>query len=263
MTDFWKQKFPDLIVEHKSSTIWLRLNRPTKRNAYSVEMVDSLKKVFTELKSQHDIHLIFMTGMGKGFCAGGDLESMQNKTGMFAGDSAELRDHYRFGLQELTKLIWDCDKLIVGVINGPAAGAGCDLACMCDLRISSENAFFVEPFTKIGLVPGDGGSFFLPLVIGYARSMHMLMTGEKVNAKQALEWGLVSKVVKHDELENEAEKWGQELLKRGQLATGMTKKALKDTVTRSLSSHLELLAAFQGITQRSNEHQDFLDSLKQ
>jgi len=263
MTDFWKKDFSDLIVEQKGSTVWLRLNRPKQRNAYSVAMVESLKKVFIKLKTDSQIHLVFLTGMGKGFCAGGDLNSMQEKSGMFAGDSAELRDHYRQGLQELTKLIWNSDQLTVAVVNGPAAGAGCDLACMCDLRIASEQAFFIEPFTKIGLVPGDGGSYFLPLVVGYARAMHMLMTGEKIDASKALDWGLVSYVTKHEDLEKEAEKWGEKLLKQGKLALGMTKKALKDTISRSLSSHLELLAAFQGITQRDKEHQSFLDSLKQ
>ena len=138
-----QKNYQDLIVERKGSTMWLRLNRPDKRNAYSVAMVDSLKEVFSELKSDNDIHLVFITGMGKGFCAGGDLKSMKNKSGMFAGGAAELRNHYRKGLQELTKLIWDCDKLTLAVVNGGAAGAGCDLACMCDLRIASDQAFFI------------------------------------------------------------------------------------------------------------------------
>jgi enoyl-CoA hydratase/carnithine racemase len=261
--NFWSKTFKDVLVENKQGHLWIRLNRPDKRNAYSTDMVESLQAIFKMAHRDEKVKIIYLTGQGEGFCAGGDLDSMKSKSGMFAGNAKALRDHYRHGLQELSKIIWNCDKVIIAVVNGPAAGAGCDLACMCDLRITADSAFYIEPFARVGLVPGDGGSFFLPLIVGHARAMHMLLTGEKIKASQALDWGLTNKICEKENLETEASNWGAKILSQGHLALSLTKKAVKDMITRPLDSHLELLAAYQAIAQRDDEHQVLLDKLLQ
>src|SRR5690606_10001766 len=121
-------------------------------------MIIDLVRVLDAINNAKEIRVVVITGMGKHFCAGGDLKAMKAKTGMFAGDANELRLRYQQGIQQISLAMENIEKPIIAMVNGAAIGAGLDLACMCDIRLCSENAIFAESFTSLGLVPGDGGT---------------------------------------------------------------------------------------------------------
>ena len=161
-----------VLIDHPKQGIQLlTLNLPEKRNPLNdqtiVELVDALKIADRDPK----VRVILLTGAGKGFSSGGDIKAMRDRIEMFAGESYELKERYQVGIQQIPLTIEAMATPIIALVNGAAIGAGCDLACMCDLRLGTKQAKFGETFAKLGLVPGDGGTYFLPRVVGYARSL--------------------------------------------------------------------------------------------
>lgn len=260
MSMYLKQ-FEDLIVEKSLSTLWITLNRAEASNAYSISMVKDLVEVLKYADSDKDVRVIVLTGAGKNFCAGGDVKAMKGKSGMFAGESNELREAYQVGIQQIPLTISQLKTPLIAMVNGAAIGAGCDLAAMCDLRISSTAASFAETFAKVGLVPGDGGAFFLTRLIGYGKAMEMFLTCKSYSAEEALSMGLVNQVVLPEELKNKTTEIAEQLSVLPPIALQMTKRAVAHAYQNDLPSHLELMAAFQGITQRSSDHFKALDGM--
>jgi 2-(1,2-epoxy-1,2-dihydrophenyl)acetyl-CoA isomerase len=258
---FYLQKFDDLLVEKKNDSLWISLNRPEASNAYSIGMVKALVEVLRHADIDNAIRAIILTGIGKHFCAGGDLKAMKGKSGMFAGESNELREAYQAGIQQIPSTISQLKTPIIAMVNGAAIGAGCDLAAMCDLRIASSEAVFAETFTKVGLVPGDGGAFFLTRLIGFGKAMEMFLTCKNISAEEALKIGLVNQVVLPNELKNKTQELADQLASLPPIALQMTKKAVVHAYQNDLTSHLELMAAYQGITQRSSDHFKALDGM--
>lgn len=244
----------NILLELSDYTLWITLNRPESSNAYSEEMISEFVRVLDSVNKCKEMRVVVITGAGKHFCAGGDLKSMQTKSGMFAGEANELRIRYQEGIQQISVAIESISKPIIAMINGAAIGAGLDLACMCDIRLCAENAVFAESFTKLGLVPGDGGSFFLQRVVGYAKAMEMSLTAETYTSSEALAMGLVSKVVPQDQLRELTTKWAQTIASRAPIATELTKKAIKSAYHSDVIQNLDLVASFQAICQRSNDH---------
>src|SRR5690606_21293470 len=150
---------------------------------------------------------------------------------------------------------------VIAMVNGAAVGAGCDLAAMCDLRIASTEAFFAETFAKVGLVPGDGGAFFLTRLVGFGKAMEMFLTCKKYSAEEANKMGLVNLVVLPQELKVKTEEMILEMASLPPIALQMTKKAVVHASGSDLQSHLELMGAYQGITQRSSDHFKALDGM--
>lgn len=258
---FYLQDFKDLLVEKKEQVLWLTLNRPEARNAYSIMMVKELVEVLRHADSDVEIRCIVLTGAGTSFCAGGDIKAMRGKSGMFAGESNELRETYQKGIQQIPITISQLKTPLVAMVNGPAIGAGCDLAAMCDLRVASSLASFGETFAQVGLVPGDGGAFFLSRLIGFGKTMEMFLTCKIIGAEEAERIGLVNQVVLPEELKNKTTELAQRLVELPPIALQMTKKAVVHAYGNDLHSHLELVAAFQGITQRSSDHFKALESM--
>jgi enoyl-CoA hydratase/carnithine racemase len=245
-----------LKVKREDSLLWVTLDLPEKRNAITLEMVDSLTSTLKEADWDLEIKVIILTGAGTSFCAGGDIKAMKEKSGMFAGDAEELRQNYMKGIQQIPRVIESLQTPIIAMVNGPAIGAGLDIACMCDLRLASTNASFGETFAKVGLVPGDGGTFFLPRVVGYAKAMEMSLTAKVYNATEAKEMGLLTKLVDAKELESATRELSLKISQNSFTALTMIKKGLKGA--RDLNTQLDLMAAFQGITQRTGDHFDRL-----
>jgi 2-(1,2-epoxy-1,2-dihydrophenyl)acetyl-CoA isomerase len=258
---FYLTHFEDLLVEKKNHSLWITLNRPEASNAYSTNMVQGLVQVLKHADSDNQIRVIVITGAGKNFCAGGDIKAMKGKTGMFAGESNELRETYQSGIQQIPLTISQLKTPIIAMVNGAAVGAGCDLAAMCDLRVAGTDAVFAETFAKVGLVPGDGGAFFLTRLIGFGKAMEMFLTCKSFTAEEALKMGLVNQVVLQNELKNKTELLADQLASLPPIALQMTKKAVIHAYQNDLNSHLELMAAYQGITQRSSDHFKALDGM--
>jgi 2-(1,2-epoxy-1,2-dihydrophenyl)acetyl-CoA isomerase len=258
---FYLKPFEDLIVEKSAHSLWITLNRPEASNAYSSAMVRELVEVLQHADADNDIRVMVITGAGKSFCAGGDIKAMKGKSGMFAGESNQLREAYQMGIQQIPLTISALKTPLVAMVNGPAVGAGCDLAAMCDLRIASSASSFAETFAKVGLVPGDGGAFFLIRLIGFAKAMEMFMTCRSYSAEEARQMGLVNQLVLPEELKIRTQELVEQLCSLPPIALQMTKKAVVHAYRGDIHSHLELMAAYQGITQRSSDHFKALDGM--
>jgi enoyl-CoA hydratase/carnithine racemase len=259
--NFYLNVFEDLVVEYKNNSVWITLNRADASNAYSIGMVKSLVEVLKHADLDNNVRVIVITGAGKNFCAGGDIKAMKGKSGMFAGESNQLREAYQAGIQQIPLTFSSLKTPVVAMVNGAAIGAGCDLTAMCDLRIASDEASFAETFAKVGLVPGDGGAFFITRLIGFGKAMEMFMTCKNYSAAEALKMGLVNQVVLPNELKTKTEELVEQLRSLPPIALQMTKKALYHAYQSDLNSHLELMAAYQGITQRSSDHFKALDGM--
>jgi len=257
----FEQTFEDLLVEIKDHILWITLHRPEASNAYSSAMVNSLVKVLKLADEDKQVRVIVLTGAGKNFCAGGDVKAMQQKSGMFAGESNELREAYQHGIQQIPLTISQIKKPIIAMVNGAAVGAGCDLVAMCDLRVASSEAKFAETFAQVGLVPGDGGAFFLTRLVGFSKAMEMFLTCKTIGAEEAQKIGLINFVVDGKNLKQETLKLATHLSSLPPIALQMTKKAVIHGSQSDLISHLELMAAYQGITQRSSDHFKAIDGL--
>lgn len=259
---FYSQNFTHLKVQPKNHQLWITLNNPEQSNAISTEMIESLCKVLKYADFDPEIRVIVLTGEGKNFCSGGDVKAMSEKTGMFHGESNELRMRYMHGIQQIPKTIEDLSTPVIAMVNGAAIGAGCDLAMMCDLRIGSQNTKFGETFTKIGLIPGDGGTFFVQRVVGYSKAMEMTLTADLYEGQRAKDFGLMNFLVEDSQLVAEAEKLAAKIAGNAPVAQQMAKKAMKISYLHDLQTSLDLLASFQGITQRTQDHFEALEAVK-
>lgn len=251
---FYSQIFTHLKASRADSVLWLSLDNPEFSNAISLDMVNSLATVLREADQDPQIRAVVIRGHGNVFCSGGDIKAMKAKTGMFAGESNELRLRYIHGIQQIPKALEEFSKPLIAMVNGAAIGAGCDLAMMCDLRVGCENSKFGETFVKLGLVPGDGGAFFLQRVIGYSKAMQMSLTGDLVAGEEAKSWGLLNYYTETANLEVETQRIALKIAENPPVAVQMTKKAVKLAHRSELSTILELSAAYQGITQRTTDH---------
>ncbi len=250
--------YKNISVETKDLITSITLNRPEFLNAFTLELIEEFLEALS-LARLDDSRVIIIRGAGRAFCAGGDLHAMKNKTGMFAGDEKELKRLYKEGIQQIPQLIEKIEKPIIAMINGPAVGAGCDLACMCDLRFMSDKAIMKDSFINLALVSGDGGAYFLHRIIGYAKTMELLLSGRKVDSKEALKIGLVNQVFEADKLEDETYNFARKLCSLPFNALKMNKRGVKDAYDSSLEDHLELMATLQAKTQRSEEHFDLVN----
>lgn len=260
--DFLSQNFPHIKVNRvQDHQFWVTLDNAEQSNAISLDMVDSLTRVLRHADQDPSVRVIVIRGSGTVFCSGGDIKAMQNKTGMFAGEGAELRQRYIDGIQQIPKCLEEISTPVIAMVNGAAIGAGCDLAMMCDLRIGTAASKFGETFVKLGLVPGDGGSFFLQRVIGYSKAMQMSLTGEIVAGDEALRWGLLNYLVPEAELEVQTQKLAQRLGENAPIAMKMTKKLMKTGYLQDSHGVLDLAAALQGLTQRTQDHFAALEAM--
>lgn len=244
-----------LLQERDGAVLKVTLHDPDSRNALTnpaqfQEFVDLCDQV----RADNSVRAVILTGAGKSFCAGGNIKDMAARDGIFGGNPYELRDSYRNGIQRIPTALYNLDVPIVAAVNGHAIGAGLDLACMCDIRIASDKAKFAESFVKLGIVPGDGGAWLLPRVIGMPKASLMALTGDMIDAAKALAWGLATEVVEDSQLLAEAENLAQRIAANPASALRMTKRLLREGQHMRLDSLLELSAAFQSMAHNTQDH---------
>jgi enoyl-CoA hydratase/carnithine racemase len=251
-----------LLVERRDHVETWTLNRPDQRNPVSdPDVVEALVAAVEGANADPDVRAVVLTGAGPAFSAGGNVKDMAARRPPFDGDPATLRERYRHGIQRIPRAMYACDVPVVAAVNGPAVGAGCDLACMCDLRVASTEARFAESFVRLGLIPGDGGAWLLQRAVGPARAAEMTLTGDPVDAATALEWGLVSRVVPPDDLLPTAHALAERIAANPPQTVRLAKKLLREAAHQSLDSVLELSAAYQAISQRTADHEEALAAL--
>ncbi len=232
----------------------LTLDRPDARNAYSEAMCEQLVAAFDRADRDDAIRCVILTGAGSAFHAGGDVKAMKARSGMFAGEPDELRERYIQGIQAVPRRIAEFRKPLIAAINGAAIGAGLDLACMCDLRIAAASAKLGSTFVAVGLVPGDGGAFFLARVVGFAKALELMLTARVLGANEALAIGLVGEVVADAQLMASARERALAIAKHPALAVQLTKRAAYRSWAGDQAAALELAATYQGIVQNHADH---------
>ncbi len=239
----------------------LALNNSDQKNAITYKMIDDLESHLKVLSNNSDCRVVILTGIGSAFCAGGDVKAMKDQTGMFQGDSHQLRDLYQQGIQRIPKCIESFQKPILALVNGPAVGAGCDLSMMCDLRIGSDLSSFAETFNRLGLVPGDGGTFFLQRVLGYSKAMNMFLTCKSYKGQEAHQYGLLDYYFNSENVYEETLKIARSICESAPISVRLTKTAMKLSYLSTMEQSLELLSTYQGITQRTKDHFEAVDAL--
>ncbi|MGV0592180.1 crotonase/enoyl-CoA hydratase family protein [Mycolicibacterium porcinum] len=238
-----------------SVQVWT-IDLPDVGNAITgTDVIEAFESGVDTANRDNMIRAVVLTGAGKIFSAGGNVKEMADRQGMFGLDAIDQRRAYIDGIQRIPRALGRLEVPLIAAVNGAAIGAGCDLAMMCDIRIASERASFAESFVQLGLIPGDGGTWFLPRAIGYARAAELTFTGERIDATTALEWGLVSRVVPHDALLSEARTLADRIAVNPPHALRMAKRLLQESTTGTLESTLSMAAAMQPLAHHDTEHE--------
>jgi enoyl-CoA hydratase/carnithine racemase len=185
---------------------------------------------------------------------------MRDRTGMFSGDPMDQAEAHRKGIQRIPRAIYSLNVPIIAAVNGPAVGAGCDLATMCDIRIASTKAMFAESFAKLGLIPGDGGAWFLPRAVGYSNACLMAFAGEPVKAEAALQMGLVSEVVEPEALVERAQTLAAAIAANPPHAVRLTKQLMRASQNASLDELLDKSASYQAICHAEPDHAEAIEA---
>ncbi len=250
-----------LLVARDGAIATLTMNRPETRNALTDEdMIDALESALVELNADTSVRVAILTGNGPAFSSGGNLKKMNEPGGLSKLPPVGVRTGYRHGIQRLPMIFQRIDLPVIAAVNGPAIGAGCDLTCMCDLRIAGEAATFAESFVKVGLIPGDGGAWLLPRVVGFSKACEMALTGETIDAREALNIGLVSKVVADADLLAEARKLAERIAVNPPHAVRMTKRLLREAQVATLPAILELSSALQALAHHTGDHREAVNA---
>jgi len=208
------------------------LNRPEKFNSIIREIALAMQNFLKECEADPEVRCIVITGNGKAFCAGQDLKEATDPEGFPIEQIVD--QHYN----PIIKKIREIEKPVVAAVNGVAAGAGANLALACDIVIAKESAYFLQAFSKIGLIPDSGGTYTLPRLVGLARATALMFLGEKVYAKEAVEMGMIYKAVADEQFEEEVQKLASKLASLPTRALGLTKLALNKSLSNDLSTQL-------------------------
>ncbi len=250
-----------VLYEQTGGIVTITINRPEKRNPISErDVVEGLVDSLARLGSDPAARVGILTGAGTAFSAGGDLKAMDAAIEERATHPVGTQDYYLHGIQRIPLAFEALDVPIIAAVNGPAIGAGCDLACMCDMRIAAESARFAESFVKIGIIPGDGGAWLLPRVVGYSKACEMAFTGDPVGAAEALACGLVSKVVPDTELMAAAHALANRIAVNPRHAVRMTKQLIRQGRDSTLPALLQLSAAMQALMHTTADHREALSA---
>ncbi|TDH62768.1 crotonase/enoyl-CoA hydratase family protein [Dankookia rubra] len=254
---------PDYVTyEQDGPVVTLTLNAPDKRNAISTFAdCDAVVAAVHRVNRDRSVRAVILTGAGTAFCAGGDLKAMRDRRGIIEGSHADLRENYRRGVQAMANALYDCDAPTIAAVNGPAIGLGLDVACMCDMRIASEKASFAESFVKVGIVPGDGGAWLLPRVVGMSVACEMSFTGDVLTPQEAKEVRLVSRVVPHEALMDAARALAGRIAANPPEMVRMTKRLLREGQHTRLSTLLEMSAAFQALAHSTEDHKEAVGAM--
>lgn len=254
---------PFLGITRQGHVVILTMSRPEERNAISdAEACRQFVSACFEISFDEDVSVVILTGLDPAFSAGGNLKRMRDRKGFAPKDTPyATRQSYRETIQRITLALYDLDVPTIAAVNGPAIGAGLDLALMCDIRIASEKALFAESFVKVGIVPGDGGAWLLPRAVGISKAAELSFTGDTIDASEALRIGLVSQVVQHDKLMESALALAERIAANPVHSLRMSKRLLREAQHTRLDTLLEMSAAFQAIAHETEDHREALDAL--
>jgi enoyl-CoA hydratase/carnithine racemase len=248
----------DLVLyERKGHIATITLNEPHTRNAlHQGGLIDALDDMLARLAGDAEARVAILTGAGSAFSAGANLKQMTGEQGIWSKRPLDMLAFYRDGIQRIPLALEKLEIPIIAAVNGPAYGAGCDISCMCDIRLASATAVFCEVFARLGVVSGDGGAWYIPRVIGASRFAEMAFTGDPIDAEEALRIGLVSKVVPPEALMDEAMHLAGRIARNAPQAVRMTKRLLREGRHQRIDSHLEMAAAVMALCHTTEDNRE-------
>ncbi|MBI1261477.1 MAG: crotonase/enoyl-CoA hydratase family protein [Rhizobiales bacterium] len=253
-----------LIYEKQGHVVTLTINRPESRNPLGEPGDgDNFAAAAARINADRDVRCVILTGAGKAFSAGGNIKAMQTTSGAFGGPGVHLRESYRQNIHRIVKSVWGLEVPVIAAINGPAIGLGNDVASLCDTRIAADTALFGATFLKIGLVPGDGGAWLLPRIIGMARASELFYTGDVIKADVAEKWGLVSQVVPAAQLIESAQALAAKICVQAPDVLRMTKQLMRHGMMTSFDNIMEMSAAMQALAHHTRDHKEALSAFSE
>ena len=246
-----------LKYEKSGAVVTLTIDRPETRNSLGEEGDGEVfAQAAAQINADREVRCAILTGAGPAFSAGGNVKAMRERAGAFSGAGVHVRERYRNGIHRIVRALWGIEVPLIAAVNGAAIGLGNDVACLADMRIAADNAVFGATFLKIGLVPGDGGAWILPRVIGQARAAELFFTADTIDAQTALAWGLVSKLVPAASLMDEARALAGRIARQPPDVLRMTKKLMREGMGVSFDTIMEMSAAYQSLAHLTEDHHE-------
>ena len=234
----------------------ITLADPDTRNAITgEEMLDELLDLLDDAESDPEVAVVILDAEGPAFSSGGNVKDMAARSGIFSGSPAEMAEKYRHTIQQLTRFLATTDLVTIASVNGPAVGAGFDLVLGCDLRFGSRNARFAHTFIEMGIIPGDGGAWLLPRVVGWQRATELALTARFITSAEAEAYGVLLEVVPEDKLASRVMEVAETIASKPRPAVVMAKRLLRQARRMDLDGFLELSAALQAIAHSTPEHE--------
>ena len=253
-------QFKDILYEKSDGVATITLNRPERMNAFTNQTLREWTEALDDARLDSDVRAVILTATGRGFCAGVDLRADIRDLGLEATgrggglrSAADGRNFLRDGVHYVPRAAALLDKPYIAAVNGPAVGAGMDMASMCDIRIASEEARFAMTYVKIGLLPGDGGCYYLPRIVGVAKALELIWTGDFIDAQEALRIGYVSKVVPADQLVPAAREMAQRIAEGPAVAIQLAKRLVYRGMDASIWEALEQASTAMGIVMATED----------
>ena len=245
----------DCVLSISGRVATLTLMRDEVRNELTGTALSAeITAVAEWLNGDDEVAVLVLTGSGRSFSAGGNVKHMQARSGSFAGDVYELQNRYRRGIQKMALAMEACEVPTIAAINGPAIGAGFDLACLCDIRLAAAGVPLGETFVNLGIIPGDGGAWLLQRLVGYQRAAELTLTGRVFKAEEALAMGIVLEVLPAEALQARAAALAGDIASKPPQALRLSKRLLKTAQRTGLNDFLDLCAVYQGMCHQADDH---------
>lgn len=235
------------------------LNRPHRKNAFTIEMIDQWAQILVEARTDPDVRVIVLTGAGDAFCSGVDLSSMDGERPSPLQRKEHLTDH----IHRIPYALEDLDKPVIAAINGAAVGAGMDMALMCDMRIIARSARLSEGYIRVGLVPGDGGCYYLPRLVGQAKALELLLTGDFIGAEEAARIGIANHVVDDDDLIAATTRLARKLADAPPVAVRTIKRAVYQSARADLRTALDLISSHMSVVTSTQDSAEALAAFRE
>lgn len=245
----------------------ITLAEPEVRNAITgEETLEGILDALDEAEADGDVVVVVIDAEGPAFSSGGNVKDMAAREGLFGGSPSEQVERYRDTIQQLTRFLATTDLVTIASVNGPAVGAGFDLVLGCDLRLGSRNARFAHTFIEMGIIPGDGGAWLLPRVVGWQRATELALTARYITAAEAESYGVLLEVVPEEKLDSRVKEMARSIASKPRPAVLLAKRLLRQAKTMDLDGFLEFSAALQAIAHTTPEHEtalaDYVERLK-
>ncbi|TVT23937.1 enoyl-CoA hydratase-related protein [Amycolatopsis acidiphila] len=242
----------DLEYEVRENVATIRLNRPHRKNAFTLEMVDAWAATLVDAQGDPEVRVIVVTGSGGSFCSGVDLSEFKGEE----RDPLAEKELLTRRVHRVALVLEEVDKPVLAAIAGPAVGAGMDMALLCDLRFASRGARFCEGYIKVGLVPGDGGCWLLPRVVGTSTALKLLWSGDFIEAEEALRMGLIDGLHDDADLMAKVYAYAERLAKRPPVAIQMIKRAVRQGARHDLRTALDLISSHQAVVTSTRDSRE-------